>query len=108
VRLGLLLAEIGRKNNLRVTPEELSKAIVNEARRYPGSEKTVVEFFRKNDDAKRVLASPLLEDKIVDFILEMATVTERSVSVAELFAAGELLERGVSPHNPARGEPSSL
>lgn len=86
VRLGLLLAEVGRANNVQVTAEELSKAIMTEARRYPGQEKTVIEFFRNNDSARASLSAPLLEDKVVDFALEMAKVSERDIAVAELLA----------------------
>lgn len=88
VRLGLLLAEVGRQNNLQVTPEELSKAITNEARRYPGHEKVFFDLYRKHESMREALKAPLLEDKVVDFILEMANVSERPVSVAELLAAG--------------------
>jgi trigger factor len=84
VRLGLVLAEIGRQNNLRVSPEELGKAIGTEARRYPGQEQSVFEFFRKNAAAREALGAPILEDKIVDFILELADVGERKVTFEEL------------------------
>lgn len=86
VRLGLLLAEVGRANNVQVTAEELSKAIMTEARRYPGQEKTVIEFFRGNDSARKSLSAPLLEDKVIDFALEMAKVSEREIPLAELLA----------------------
>jgi trigger factor len=84
VRLGLVLAEIGRSNNLRVTPEELGKQMVAQARRFPGQEQAVLEFLRKTPDAQEALAAPILEDKVVDFVLEMAQVTERTVPVTEL------------------------
>jgi len=84
VRLGLVLAEIGRVNNLRVTPEELGKAMIAQARRFPGQEQAVLEFLRKNPQAQESLAAPILEDKVIDFILEMAQVSERTVSVGEL------------------------
>lgn len=84
VRLGLLLAEIGRNNNLQVTPDELGKAIVAEARRFPGQEQAVLDFFRKSAEAKEALAAPILEEKVVDFMLEMAKVSERKVGVDEL------------------------
>jgi trigger factor len=88
VRLGLLLAEIGRSNNLQVTPEELGKAIVAEARRFPGQEQAVLDFFRKSPEAKEALAAPILEEKVVDFMLEMAKVSERKVAVDELLREG--------------------
>ena len=86
VRLGLVLAEVGRQNNVRLTPEEVGKAISIEARRYPGQERMVLDFFRKNEAAREALAAPLLEDKIVDFMLELATISERPVTSAELVA----------------------
>jgi len=84
VRLGLLLAEIGRQNDLKVTSEELGKAMANEARRFPGQEQFVFEYFRNNAEARDALGAPILEDKIVDFILEMAKVNEREVTEEEL------------------------
>jgi len=87
VRLGLVLAEVGRVNNLQVTPEELSRAIAREAMRYPGQERAVVDYFRKHAEAAQALAGPVLEDKVVDFIVEMGTVTERNVAVDDLVRA---------------------
>lgn len=94
VRLGLLLAEVGRRNNVQVTPEELSRAAIAEAQRYPGQERQVFEFLRSNQQALDSLRAPLFEDKVVDHILEQAKVNERTVSVEELVrdpdeAAGE-------------------
>jgi trigger factor len=87
VRLGLVLAEIGRRNNLQVTPDELAKAMIAEARRFPGQEKQVVEFLRNSPEAKEALAAPILEEKVVDFILEMAKVHERAVTAEALLQA---------------------
>ena len=87
VRLGLLLAEVGRQNNLQVTAEEMGKAIAMEARRFPGQEKLLFELYRKHESMREALMTPILEDKVVDFILEMASVSERQVPVAELLAA---------------------
>ena len=84
VRLGLVLAEIGRTNNLRVQQDELAKAMIAHARRFPGQEQAVLEFLRKTPEAQEALAAPLLEEKVVDFILEMAKVDERQVDPAEL------------------------
>lgn len=84
VRLGLLLAEVGRRNKVEVKPEEINRAIMEEARRYPGQEREVVEFFRKNQNAQAQLRAPIYEDKVVDFMLELAQVTERGVSLEEL------------------------
>ena len=84
VRLGLVLAEIGRTSNLRVTQEEIGKAMIAQARRFPGQEQAVLEFLRKNQGAQEALAAPILEEKVIDFILEMAKVRDRSVSVEDL------------------------
>jgi trigger factor len=107
VRLGLLLAEVGRQNNLRVTPEELSKAIMAEAHRYPGHEKQMVDLYRKHESLREALMAPLLEDKVVDFILEMANVSERQVPVAELLAAAGEGEDEAAEASGAQAEAGS-
>lgn len=84
VRLGLVLAEIGKANNINVNEGELQRAVFAEAGRYPGQEKAVLEYFRKNRQAMEGLRAPIYEEKVVDFILELAKVTETSVSVEEL------------------------
>lgn len=84
VRLGLLLAEVGKRNNIEVTRDELNRAVLAEARRYPGQERDVLDFYRKNPEAADGMKAPLFEDKVVDFIIELATVTTRSVSTEEL------------------------
>jgi trigger factor len=89
VRLGLLLAEIGRRNNIEVSQDELNRALVAEARRYPGQERVVYEYYRKNIQAVDNLRAPIFENKVVDFILELAKVNERTVPVAELMADPE-------------------
>lgn len=90
VRLGLVLAEVGRANNVAVLPEDVNKAILAEAQKYPGQQREVIEFFRGNARAREMLSAPILEEKVVDFILEMASVTERSVSVDELMRAADV------------------
>ena len=87
VRLGLLLTEIGRTNNIQVANEEISRAMYAEAQRYPGQEKMVLEFFQKNPGAIENLRSPIFEEKVVDFMLELARVDEKSVTAEELAAA---------------------
>jgi trigger factor len=87
IRLGLLLSEIGRTNNISVTADELSRAMRQEAARYPGQEQQVMEFFRKNPQAAENLRSPIFEEKVVDFMLELAKVSERNVAPDELSAA---------------------
>jgi len=87
IRLGLLLSEIGRSNNIQVTPEELTGALRQEAMRYRGQEQQVIEFFRKNPEAMENLRAPIFEEKVVDFILELAKVAERQVKPEELSEA---------------------
>jgi trigger factor len=83
VKLGLLLSEVGRINNVQVTNDELSRAIMTEARRFPGQERKVVEYYQKTPQAMIQLRAPIYEDKVVDFILDQAQVTERRVSVED-------------------------
>lgn len=85
VRLGILLSEIGRKEKIQISREELSAAVMQQARMYPGQEEKVFEFFRKNPKQVDELKGPILEEKAVDFILEKAKRTDKKVSVAELF-----------------------
>ena len=89
IRLGLLLSEIGRTNNITVTSDELARAMRQEAGRYPGQEQQVMEFFRKNPQAADNLRSPIFEEKVVDFMLELAKVTDRQVTPEELSAPAE-------------------
>ena len=86
VRLGLLLAEIGRANAVQVSQDELMRAMRTEASRYPGQERQVLEFFQKNPNAMESLRGPIFEEKVVDFILELAAVAERAVTPEELTA----------------------
>jgi trigger factor len=84
VRLGLVLGEIGRRNNIEVTQDDLNKAIAQQARNFPGNEKAVMEFYRKQPEQREALRAPIFEDKIVDFILEMSKITDRKVTPEEL------------------------
>ena len=84
VRLGLLLVEVGRLNNLEVSQDDINRAISTEARRYPGQEKAVFDYYRGSPEAMQAIRAPLMEDKVVDFILEMANITEKKVSIEEL------------------------
>jgi len=78
------LAEVGRKNTISITQEDINKAVMDEARRYPGQEQMVFQYYSRNKDALESLRAPIYEEKVVDFILSSATVTEKTVSVAEL------------------------
>ncbi|MGH6943285.1 MAG: trigger factor [Geminicoccaceae bacterium] len=84
VRLGLILSDLGQRNDLKVEPHELNAAIMQQAQRYPGQERQVAEYFRKSPQAVEQLRAPLYEDKVVDFILQMASVGDQPVSVEEL------------------------
>lgn len=84
VRLGLVLAEIGRANNVGVTDQELSNAIMAEARNYPGQEKMVLDFYRQNPNAAAQLRAPIYEEKVVDLIVSVAEVKDEAISKEEL------------------------
>lgn len=92
VRLGLLLAEIGRTNNISVSQEDLNRAMHQEASRFPGQEARVLEYFQNNPAAMQDIQGPIFEDKVVDFIIEMAKVSDREVSVEELLKEPEETE----------------
>lgn len=92
VKLGLLLAELGQKNEVKVSDAEMTQAIMTQARQYPGQERAFFEFIQKNQAAQQQIRAPLFEDKVVDFIFEMAEVTEKEVSKDDLKAAVDKLE----------------
>src|SRR5215472_9890699 len=85
VRLGLVLAEIGEKNNITVTEEELSRAVMDRARQFTGQEQRVWDYYRQNPQAVAALRAPIFEEKVVDFLLELAGVIESKVSRDELY-----------------------
>jgi trigger factor len=89
VKLGLLLSEIGTRNNISVAQEELNQAMMEQVRKFQGQAEQVIEFYRSNPQAMDQLRAPLFEEKVVDFILEMAQVTPRKVSREELITASE-------------------
>jgi len=84
VRLGLVLAEIGEKNKITVTEEELTRAIVERARQIPGREQEIWEYYRKNPAAVAAIRAPIFEEKVVDFLIELAAITEKQVSREDL------------------------
>jgi trigger factor len=85
VRLGLVIAEIGEKNNITVSEEQLRGAVMEQVRQLPGREQQVWDYYRNNPGALASLRAPLFEDKVVDFVLELAEVTDKQVSRDELF-----------------------
>jgi len=89
IRLGLLLSEIGTTNNISVSREELGNAMRAEVQRYPGQEKQVFDFFQKNPQALENLRSPIFEEKVIDFMLELAKVDEQTVTAEALAEAAQ-------------------
>ena len=89
VRLGLVLAEIGRANNVQVTDQELNAAILQEARNYPGQEQAVLNFYRQNPNAAAQMRAPIYEEKVVDLIVGVADVTDKPITKEELLKEDE-------------------
>ncbi|KFI27464.1 trigger factor [Paenirhodobacter enshiensis] len=92
VRLGLLLAEIGRRQDIEVSDAEFTQAVLNQARQYPGQERAFFEFVQKNPQMQQQLRAPIFEDKVVDYIVGNAKVAEKEVSKDELQKAIEALD----------------
>lgn len=92
VRLGLLLAELGRKQNIEVSDAEMTQAVMTQARQYPGQERAYFEFVQKNPQMQQQLRAPIFEEKVVDFIFAGAKVTEKAVSKEKLQKAVEALD----------------
>jgi trigger factor len=101
VRLGLILSDIGQKNELKVEQPELNNAIMEQARRYPGQEQKVLQFFRSNPSALEQLRAPLYEDKVVDFIFQMANLSEKKVTPEELMADPDAQGEAASADEPS-------
>jgi trigger factor len=89
VRLGLVIAEIGERAKVQVTEEELTRAVTERARQVPGREQEVWDYFRKNPSAVASLRAPIFEDKVIDYIVELASVSDKSVSREELYKDDE-------------------
>ena len=100
MRLGLVLAEVGDKNNIKVTDEELTKAAMESARQFPGREQEVWQYYRDNPQALATLRAPIFEEKVIDFLVELANVTEKKVSREELYK--DETGRGRSGSCPSR------
>jgi trigger factor len=92
VRLGLLLAELGQKAEIQVTDAEMTQAMMNQARQYPGQEREFFEFVQQNPQMQQQMRAPLFEDKVVDYVFELATVTDKDVSKDELQKAVEAMD----------------
>lgn len=89
VRLGLVVSEIGNENDLKITDEEVQQALINRASQFPGQERQVISYYQQNQQALAELRAPLFEEKVVDYILELATVTDKKISVEELTKSEE-------------------
>tara|TARA_B100000131_G_scaffold314806_1_gene352210 strand:+ start:590 stop:2017 length:1428 start_codon:yes stop_codon:yes gene_type:complete len=89
VRLGLVLSEIGRQNNIQVQEEDKKNAMMSEVQKYPGREKEILDYFKNNPEAQNQLSGPIFEDKIIDFILELANIEDKKVSIDELYKEDE-------------------
>ena len=92
VRLGLLLAELGRKNEIEVSDAEMTQAVMTRARQYPGQERQFFEFVQQNPEMRQQIQAPIFEDKVIDYIFELAKVSEKEVSKEELQKAVEAIE----------------
>ncbi|MBM3558700.1 MAG: trigger factor, partial [Alphaproteobacteria bacterium] len=106
VRLGLLLSDIGQKNGIQVAQEEVNRAIMEEARRMPGHERRVIEFYREHPEMQERLKAPIFEDKVVDFVIALAEVDERESTLEEMIAAAGAAEAG-HDHHHRHDHPSS-
>eukprot|EP00933_Yihiella_yeosuensis_P071159 TRINITY_DN79359_c0_g1_i1.p1 TRINITY_DN79359_c0_g1~~TRINITY_DN79359_c0_g1_i1.p1 ORF type:complete len:444 (+),score=84.00 TRINITY_DN79359_c0_g1_i1:167-1498(+) len=92
VRLGLLLAELGQKADVQVSDAEMTQAIMNQARQYPGQERQFFEFVQQNAQMQQQLRAPIFEDKVIDYVTELAKVSEKEISKEELQTAVEALD----------------
>jgi trigger factor len=89
VRLGLILSEVGTRNTIEVTDEEVNRALLERTRQFPGQERKVYDYYRQNPRLLAELRAPLFEDKVIDFIAELAKVSDKPVSAEELYANAE-------------------
>jgi trigger factor len=89
VRLGLVVGEIGEKNEIKITQDEMRRALIEQARRFPGQEKAVYEFYEKTPGALAELRAPIFEEKVVDFVIGKVKPPEKKVPKEELFASAE-------------------
>jgi len=92
VRLGLLLAELGQQAKVEVSDAEINQAVMAQARQYPGQEREFFEFVQNNQQMQQQLRAPIFEDKVVDYMFELAQVEEKEVSKEDLQKAVEALE----------------
>ena len=109
VKLGLLFAEVGRTNDIQVGQDDLQQAIMKEAQNYPGQEQMVFKYYQENPEAMQQLSGPVYEEKIVDFIMELAKVTDKTVTTEELMAEdedGKPKKKAAAKKAPAKKAPA--
>ncbi|MCS6779117.1 MAG: trigger factor [Geminicoccaceae bacterium] len=107
VRLGLILSEIGTRHEIKVEGHELQQAVIAQAQRYPGREREVIDFYRSNAGALEALRAPIFEDKVVDFVLQLAKVTDQPVTPAELMREEDEEETPASGASAAEAKAAS-
>ena len=91
--VALHLADLGQKANIEVSEQEMTQALIQQARQYPGQEREFFEFMQQNQQMQQQMRAPIYEDKVVDYVLELADVTDKSVSKDDLEKAIEALEK---------------
>ena len=101
VKLGLLLSEVGRINEIQVSPEDINRAMLQEAQKYPGQEQQVLEFFRSNPQAQEQIKAPVFEEKVIDYIIEMAKVSEKPATFEDLIKVLESEDEEETKKKPA-------
>jgi trigger factor len=92
VRLGLILADVGKRHRIEVAQKELTDLMLQEAQRYPGQENKVIDYYRQNAGAVNHLRAQILEEKTIDFILKTAKIKEKEISEEEFLKVGEAAE----------------
>jgi trigger factor len=102
---GLLIAEIGQKNNIQLDDNDINKALQAEMQKYPGQEKEILDYYQKNPDAIRQLSAPLFEDKVIDFVLEKVTLKDVKVSREDLFDTGSKAKPKAKPKVTTQAKP---
>jgi trigger factor len=101
------LAEVGQKAEIQITDSEITQAIMNQARKYPGKEREFFEFVQQNQQMQQQMRAPLFEDKVVDYILEMAVVTDKPASKQDLQKSVEALDEEVVQLPKSKSKPKS-
>ena len=107
ISIGLIIAEIGRKNKIELEDNDFNLALQTEVQKYPGQEQQILEFYKKNPDALRGLTAPIYEDKVVDFVLEKVVLKDKKVSRKDLFGQNETEEKATKTKSDVKKKKSS-